>query len=116
MEAVIRFVANSAVLSQEKAFSTDFSVDHVPGAKRTNQEPDDRSLSVSPIDRSEFAKWDLDTHGFCVLRADNKIDRELAFTDKARVKDEYWARIEGIIHAAFPRYSRVEAFDLTAGS
>jgi hypothetical protein len=113
METYVRYLARSPIFEKEKAFSTDFPVDHVEGARRTNHEADDRLVTVTAIKNP--SQWDLDVHGFCFLHAETHLDRNDVYTRKKEVQDAYWYEIEAILHRNFPQYSRIESFDLTVG-
>lgn len=114
METSIHYIAKTPNLEKEKAFSTDYPVDHVKGARRKNIEPDHRRVIVAPI--KDTKEWKLDVHGFCFLQGAAEIDPEKAYTDKKAVQDAYFQEIETILHDNFPRYTRIECFDLTVSS
>lgn len=114
METRVRYLARSPIFETEKAFSTDFPVDHVKGARRTNHEAEDRLVTVAAIENSSH--WKLDVHGFCLLHADTHLDPNDVYTKKKQVQDAYWYEIEAILHKNFPRYSRIESFDLTVST
>ncbi|KAK8022426.1 hypothetical protein PG993_013193 [Apiospora rasikravindrae] len=112
MQSSLYYIEKTANLKQEKAFSTDFTVDHVEGAVDQNATPDCRQVTVNAIqDPDDFQ---LDVHGFCVLHGQTHLDHEGVYRNKASVQDAYYYEIEAILHEAFPQYSRIEAFDLTA--
>lgn len=114
METFIHYTTKIPNLEHEKAFSTDFPVDHVKGARRRNTEPDNRLVTVLPITDPEH--WKLDKHGFCVLQGHAHVDPNKIYDDKAAVQGEYWRELEAILHREFPQYSRIECFDLTVRS
>ncbi|KAK0747422.1 putative CmcJ-like methyltransferase [Apiosordaria backusii] len=111
METRIRYMARSPILQTEKAFSTDFPVDHVDDARSTNLVADDRPVTVHAI--QDPNQWELDTHGFCILRAEVHLDLDRIDTHRREVENAFWYDIEAILHEKFPRYSRIEAYDLT---
>lgn len=114
------YLARSKVFEIEKAFDTDYPVDHVPGARKTNHENDTRQVDVSNI--TDMNHWDLDTHGFCILKAQTSpqcnetfMDRE-AYAQKdlrERSHKDYWYEIEALLHKKFPCYSRIDGYDCT---
>lgn len=114
METSIRYIGRGEVLRTEKAFTTDFPIDHVvglEGIRARNTEPEDHDVTVRPI--ADPNDWDLDVHGFCILRGvKTNIDPDKAYESRKDVQDSYWYEIEAILHDKFPRYSRIEAFDL----
>lgn len=113
METHVRYIARSPIFDTEKAFHIDFPVDHVkiPGIRRKNHESDERPVTVTPIEEPNH--WKLDVHGFCILREETHLDPHDVYTKKKEIQDAYWHEIEAILHKHFPRYSRIEGFDLT---
>jgi len=111
METSIHYIARTSNLETEKAFSTDFPVDHVEGARRNNTQPDICPKVVTAIEDSK--EWNLDIHGFCFLHGKTHLDAHRAYKDKSAVQDAYWHDIEAILHQKFPQYSRIECFDFT---
>jgi hypothetical protein len=114
------YSARSEIFTTEKAFQTDYSVDHVPGARGTNHENDVQEVTVSQI--TNLDQWDLDTHGFCIIKAETSLRSKDAFSRKeafegpgAREEAEkkYWYKIEAILHEKFPEYSRIENYNCT---
>ena len=114
MDTRVRYLARSPIFEIEKAFSTDYPVDHVEGARRTNHEADDRQVTVAAIE--DPSHWKLDVHGFCFLHAETHLDPDDVYTKKKEVQDAFWYEIEAILHKHFPQYSRIESFDLTVGT
>lgn len=112
METYIRYIKRTPILTAEKGYSTDFPVDHVPGAKETNQESDMRPVTVTPI--TDPSTWDIDTHGFCFMRAQTKLDSRGAFERRQEEQGPYWEEMIELLHRRFPgRWGRIEAFDFT---
>lgn len=111
METHVRYLARSPIFEKEKAFSTDFPVDHVKGAEQTNHEADHRPMTVAAI--ADPSHWKLDVHGFCILHAETHLDPHDVYTKKREVQDAYWYEIEAILHKHLSQYSRIECFDLT---
>lgn len=116
----MHYLARSEVFKVERAFDTDYSVDHIPGARRTNHENDAKEVTVTEI--TDPSIWNLNEHGFCIIKAetslrfDNAFSRKSAF-ESADVREEaekkYWYEIETILHEKFPEYSRIENYDCT---
>lgn len=111
MKTHVRYLGRSPIFGKEKAFSTDFPVDHVKGAKRTNHKADHRPMTVTAIKNP--SNWKLDVHGFCILHAKTHLNPHDVCTKKREVQAAYWYEIEAILHEHFPQYSRIESFDLT---
>lgn len=114
------YLARSKIFEIEKAFDTDYPVDHVPGARKTNHENDTRQVDVNNM--TDMNHWDLDTHGFCILKAqtsprcnDTFMDREAYAQKDLREMShkDYWTEIEALLHNKFPCYSRIDGYDCT---
>jgi len=114
METTMNYIARSPIFETEKAFDTDFPVDNIEGARGTNHTTDARTVIVHPIQDPTY--WDLDVHGFCILKEKTNLDPQDAFSRKREVQEDYWFEIEAILHEAFPRYSRIESYDCTVCS
>lgn len=112
MQTSIHYIARTPNLDKEKAFITDFPVDHVEGAVRQNTKADHRQVLVNAIRQPD--RFKLDEHGFCFLRGRQiNLDPEKACRDKDSIEQAYWYEIEAILHEQFPQYSRIECFDTT---
>jgi hypothetical protein len=116
----IPYLARSTIFETEKAFDTDYPVDHVPGARRTNHEDDTRHIHITNITNME--NWDLNTHGFCILKAQTSSQTNSIFMDQEayaeistqeKVHQKYWYEIEALLHEKFPEYSRIDGYDCT---
>ena len=117
METEIQYIVRKPGPLVEKAFTTDYPIDHVKGVegiRSRNIDWESRQVTVEEISDPSF--WKLDVHGFCFLRAETHIDPDKAYRNKDEVKDAYWHEIEAILHEKFPCYSRIEAFDITVGT
>lgn len=113
METILDYVARTQVLEKEKCFDTDFVVDWIEGARRSNLVFEPKNATVTPIRDPD--KFDIDTNGFCIVKAKTNLTVEDAFEKKQETKKAYWYEIEALVHAKFPRYSRIESYDSTAG-
>lgn len=110
-ETKISYLARSAHFETEKAFDTDFPVDHVPSGRRTNHKNDTQSVKIQDI--TYPGNWDLNIHGFCILNGATSLKAEDAFTRKTEVQQSYWYEIEALLHDKFPEYTRIECYDCT---
>ncbi|KAK3382104.1 putative CmcJ-like methyltransferase [Lasiosphaeria ovina] len=111
MDTRIRYLSRSPLFETDKAFSTDFPVDHVEGARRTNHEAEHRPMSITAVE--DPSHWELDVHGFCFVHAKTDLAADNVYKNKKEVQAAYWYEIEAILHKSFPQYSRIESFDLT---
>ncbi|OBT61250.1 hypothetical protein VE03_09670 [Pseudogymnoascus sp. 23342-1-I1] len=105
------YLARTLLFETEKAFDTDFPVDNINGARRTNHETDERVVKLHEVKDPGY--WDLNVHGFCILNAKTHLDPHDAFTKKKEVQKAYWYEIEALLHEKFPEYSRIESYDCT---
>jgi hypothetical protein len=119
-QTMIPYLARSKVFETEKAFDTDYPVDHVPGARRTNHEDDTRQAHIRNVTNME--DWSLNTHGFCVFKAQTSSQTDGVFMDqeayaqrgtREQAHKEYWYEIEALLHEKFPEYSRIDGYDCT---
>ncbi|KAK6507664.1 hypothetical protein TWF481_006086 [Arthrobotrys musiformis] len=111
METEIHYLAKDELFDREKPFDTDFSVASIPGARSSNHTVDTRTVVVNEITNPD--EWDLNTHGFCIIKAETKLDPDDVFTRKKEIQNDYWYEIEAILHEKFPEYSRIDAYDCT---
>lgn len=111
LDTTVAYLARESVFDTVKAFDTDFPVAHIPGAQRTNLRVDVKNVQVHEI--TDSTRWDLDTHGFCVIHAKTHLDPRAVWTQKKKMQNEYWDQIERVLEKRFPEYSRIESYDLT---
>ncbi|KAJ6010020.1 hypothetical protein N7522_005036 [Penicillium canescens] len=114
LDTTIAYLARDKIFGKEKAFDTDFPVSHVPGARRTNHTTEEKWVKVHEI--TEPHDWDLNTHGFCVVRAETHLNPQDIWTRKKEIQKSYWVQIERLLEERFPEYSRIESYDLTIRS
>jgi hypothetical protein len=76
----ILYVARSTDFETEKAFDTNCPVDHVPKARPANHEDDTLQFQIRNITSME--EWDLNTHGFCILKAQTSSQTNSIFMDQ----------------------------------
>jgi hypothetical protein len=111
LNTTIAYLARDKIFETEKAFDTDFTVSHVPGARRSNHTTEEKWVTVHNI--TDTSHWDLNTHGFCVIHAETHLDPQDVWTRKKEVQKSYWDQIERLLEDRFPEYSRIESYDLT---
>ncbi|KAK8108171.1 uncharacterized protein PG998_010184 [Apiospora kogelbergensis] len=87
MRTSINYTAITPNLELEKAFSTDYHVDHIKGAVRSNTKTEYHPVSVNEIQEPE--KFQLDVHGFCVLHGKTHLDPLNAYKNKSEVEKAY---------------------------
>lgn len=114
MKTALDYVSRTPILEKEKSFDTDFLVDWIPGARRSNIVFEQKDVLVTPILDSEH--WDIDQHGFCILKAKTNLSVEKAFEKEKETQKAYWYEIEALLHDKFPQHSRIEGYDFTVCS
>lgn len=114
MKTALDYVSRTPILEKEKSFDTDFLVDWIPGARRSNIVFEQKDVLVTPILDSEH--WDIDQHGFCILKAKTNLSVEKAFEKEKETQKACWYEIEALLHDKFPQHSRIEGYDFTVCS
>lgn len=110
VSTTIQYLARSSLYKTEKPFSTDFEVDdEFPGALKANYSLSSQSVSVTPIQDDDA--FNMDVHGFCVIKAATNLTRYDALNWPRDVEDAYFQELEAILHQTFPQYTRFEAFE-----
>ncbi|EME85067.1 uncharacterized protein MYCFIDRAFT_135396 [Pseudocercospora fijiensis CIRAD86] len=111
METTVLYLARDPVFEKERAFDTDYLAEDVGDIRKTNHVFDRQPVVVHNIE--DPTHWDIDTHGFCLLKATTRLDPDAAFNNKEEVQKSYWYDLEALLHERFPEYTRIESFDCT---
>jgi hypothetical protein len=111
MLTTIPYLARDPIFDKERAFDTDYLERNVGEIRKTNHVFDNQEVTVHDV--GSFQGWDLNVHGFCVIKAKTTLSPDDAFNRKKDVQKAYWYEIEAILHERFPEYSRIECYDLT---
>ncbi|KAF1738929.1 hypothetical protein CRV24_000858 [Beauveria bassiana] len=111
METSISYLRRDSIFDYEKPFDVDLPVSHIPKARVTNHQNDERNVVAHPL--TDATQFSLEKHGFCIIQAKTNLNRDLAFKRKREVQKDYWYEIEAILHENFPHYSRIECYDFT---
>jgi hypothetical protein len=93
----------------EKPYTTDFAVDHIPGANPSNHRFDYQSLSIADAQNCREG-FELQKHGFCFLKAKTSITPDSA-KDNDYVRKVHFPEVETLLHKALPGYERIEYLD-----
>lgn len=103
----IQYIARDPIYKIEKAFSADF----VPatGDAPMNHIFDLRRMLISDIVSPDH--FDIDIHGFCVLKAETNLSAESALLNQATIEKDYFNEIEALLHSKFPEYKRIETMN-----
>ncbi|KAM0335641.1 hypothetical protein ACHAQA_000690 [Verticillium albo-atrum] len=105
----IQYLRRNELYRTEKPYSTDFEVEDISGARKSNYTLSPHLVTVNPI--SGTGVFSLDVHGFCVIRAAAALTPEEALSRSPSAEARYHLELEGILKAAFPEYSRFEPMD-----
>jgi hypothetical protein len=111
MNTTLDYVARTPLLEKEKCFDTDFVVDSIKGARRSNLVFEPMSVTVQPI--VNRGDWNIDKNGFCIIKAKTGLSAKEAFEKTEETKKAYWYEIEALLHEKFPQYARIESYDFT---
>ncbi|KAF4551562.1 Aspirochlorine biosynthesis protein N-like protein 4 [Elsinoe fawcettii] len=76
---------------------------------RTNYVRENREATINPTNSS--VAFDLDIHGFSILKEQTDLDPEIALADPDKVQEAYTSQIADILRRHFPQYRRLEAID-----
>lgn len=109
----VLYIARDPLYREERPFSCDF--DHGTSVFATNHKYDKQPATIHDIvDPTEF---DLDVHGFCVLKgAKTAINPEAALADKPSMEDAYAEEVAALMHRNFPEYSRFEMMNVVVSA
>jgi hypothetical protein len=105
----VPYLRRDSLYGKEKPYVADFSVDHVPNAKSSNQlfEFQEHTIIDAQPLRSTLA---LHRNGFCFLREKTSLVTNDA-DDPEFVQTHFWDELESILRKAFPEYDRFEYLD-----
>ena len=62
---------------------------------------------------TDTTHWDLNVHGFCILKAKTHLDPQEVLLRKKDLQKACWYEIEALLHEKFPEYTRIESYDCT---
>ncbi|KAL7928349.1 hypothetical protein V8C35DRAFT_318437 [Trichoderma chlorosporum] len=115
MESQVWYLKDDPKWEKEKPYYSNIPFEH-PDAKQTNLETEPSNVSVVDI-RGREGEFDLEQHGFCVVRTDlDDIDNIYPnFADPCWVQDNYYARLEKWMRAAIgdDKIRRIYIYDHT---
>lgn len=110
VQTTVQYLARSELYETEKPYSTDFELDdQLLTGHKSNY-----SLSTSPVSITAIVNpedFDLDVHGFSVVKAYVSLLAEDALQRPREVENSYFAEIEAILHKRFPQYKRFEGME-----
>lgn len=114
VQTTLQYLARHKLYETEKPYSATFEVEEHDDVKRTNYVLSPCPVSVIPVQPSD--NFDLDTHGFCIIKAKTKLQVEDALNKPDFVEQTYLDEIEAILHKNFPEYSRLEGMEFVVRS
>ncbi|RMJ08400.1 hypothetical protein CDV36_011981 [Fusarium kuroshium] len=104
----VPYIARDPLYQKEKPFSCDFNHGDSIFARNHKCHP----ISITVKDIVSPTEFNLDTHGFCVLKANTSVDPERALANKREIEVSYSQEIEKLLHENFPEYSRIEMMNV----
>ena len=104
----VPYIARDPLYNEEKPFSCDF--DHSDSIYATNHKFDWQPIIVKDVVNPD--DFNLETHGFCVLKANTSLSPDNALADKQKIEDSYSGEIEALLRQHFPEYSRIEMMNV----
>jgi hypothetical protein len=110
VNTTLQYLARNRLYETEKPYSADFEIEEHNGAKKTNYILATQPMTVNAIQPSD--KFDLDTHGFCIINAKLNLQVQDALTKPKAVESAYLNEIEAIFHDHFLEYRRLEGMEI----
>ncbi|KXH41952.1 hypothetical protein CSIM01_02788 [Colletotrichum simmondsii] len=105
----IRYVHKDPLFEREKPYSADF--DPGDGKPQTNHVSSPTAMLIRHI--SPHESFDLNVHGFCVLKSSSTVSPEDILMRPREVEDICFKEAEALLQAHFPEYERIDAMSLT---
>ncbi|KAK2601552.1 hypothetical protein QQS21_004870 [Conoideocrella luteorostrata] len=110
IDTYLPYLVRDELYDKEKPYGADFPVDHFKDSKLSNHEFEKFPMVIrdaQPVRHS----FNLDTNGFCFLRADTSITPDLASNAQTPALTKYLQEIEKLLYHKFPEYARIEVMD-----
>ena len=108
IETTMYYMANDSLYQIEKPYYVAYSVDDIPGAKRTNHIVESKRVSVKDI--RGLPQFQLDEAGFTFVQAPTMLTQE-QFLQPHAVRSTYFEEIQQMLKKAFPRYTDIVLLD-----
>ncbi|KXH32243.1 methyltransferase CmcJ [Colletotrichum nymphaeae SA-01] len=105
----IRYVHKDPLFEREKPYSADF--DPGDGKPQTNHVSSPTAMLIRHI--SPHESFDLNVHGFCVLKSSSTVSPEDILMRPREVEEICFKEAEALLQAHFPEYERIDAMSLT---
>jgi hypothetical protein len=110
----LRYLARDELWEREKPYAADFQIDKSLSHKPTNYITSDQPMSVTAIKLED--RFELDTHGFCTIKAKTSLKAEDALTQSEEVQSVYFSEIEAVLCRHFPEYIRWEPMEFVVST
>ncbi|KAF2722640.1 putative CmcJ-like methyltransferase [Polychaeton citri CBS 116435] len=109
LQTQIRYLVRDELYQREKPYAADFEVDEQDGAQKSNFIIENHDVQIMPVTHHDG--FQLDVHGFCVLKENTSLTLEDAIDRSEQVELQYQAQLEQVLRKHFPKYTRLEALD-----
>ncbi|KAF2228148.1 putative CmcJ-like methyltransferase [Elsinoe ampelina] len=103
------YLARDALWKQEKPFYIESDPVEGLNGPRTNYILEQHDVEIMPIRPSD--SFDLDVHGFSVLKENTELDLPTALSDPEQIEEAYTDQVAAILRRRFPQYRRLERID-----
>lgn len=114
IDATVQHLARNERYETEKPYAADFEVNEQTGAQKTNHIFSAQRVWINTIEVPD--DFDIDTHGFCVIKAKTDLKPEDALNKPQEVESAYLNEVKAILHRRFPEYSRFEGIDFVVST
>ena len=114
VDTTIQYLARNELYETEKPYAADFEVNEQTGAQKTNHIFLAQRVWINTIEAPD--DFDIDTHGFCVIKAKTNLKPEAALKNPREVEAAYMNEVKAILHRRFPEYSRLEGIDFVVSA
>lgn len=114
IDTTVQYLARNERYKTEKPYAADFEINEQTGAQKTNHIFSAQRVSITTIEAPD--DFDIDTHGFCVVKAKTDLKPEDALKKPQEVEAAYLNEVKAILHKRFPEYSRIEGIDFVVSA
>ena len=114
IDTTVQYLARNKLYETEKPYAADFEVNEEAGAQKTNHIFSTQRVWINTIEAPD--DFDINTHGFCVIKAKTDLKPEDALKKPEEVEAAYLNEVKAILHKRFPEYSRLEGIDFVVSA
>lgn len=105
----LQYLARDKLYEVEKPYSVEYEIEDSIGVKSTNYILATEPVTIHAIGPSDT--FELDTNGFCVVKAKTNLNVQDALTRPEAVESDYVSQVKAILHERFPEYEKIEVFE-----